>query len=291
MTNKTITLSSETVERITRYLPRGVKGSEELIDTLRAALAEPVPPAGWEPEIVGQLDTGGFEGRVSEPLIRLYDHRAHVTRLQAEVDQVTQFRDNAVNKIHRLRNELTGVEKERDALQSELTKARELFTDLKESAARSLPDHLYSRICEFLHSNQSAPGLIQTLHANGDRIAMEAIIAQQAQRIADLEADKGHGEPVAYRWRVKGHGEWTTSICKVEFDARANDDRFVAQALYAEQPAPVAVALTDDQILEAMRSEIYKADGGYVFDTAKEYVIAAGRALIDEVARLNGLKL
>lgn len=33
---------------------------------------------------------------------------------------------------------------------------------------------------------EPVPPLIQTLHANGDRIAMEATIAQQAQRIADL---------------------------------------------------------------------------------------------------------
>lgn len=55
-----------------------------------------------------------------------------------------------------------------------------------------------------------------------------------------------------------------------------------------EQPAPVA--LTDEQILEAMRPAIYAADGGYVFDTAPEHVIAAGRALIaylDELKRLN----
>lgn len=35
---------------------------------------------------------------------------------------------------------------------------------------------------------EPVPPLIQTLHANGDRIAMQATIAQQAQRIADLEA-------------------------------------------------------------------------------------------------------
>lgn len=51
-------------------------------------------------------------------------------------------------------------------------------------------------------------------------------------------------------------------------------------------PAPVAVTLSDDQILEAMRDHIYAADGGYVFDTEKRHVIAAGRALI--TAALNG---
>lgn len=57
----------------------------------------------------------------------------------------------------------------------------------------------------------------------------------------------------------------------------------------AEQRAPVAVTITDEQILEAMRHSINSADGGYVVDTAPENVIAAGRALL-ESARLNGLK-
>lgn len=53
------------------------------------------------------------------------------------------------------------------------------------------------------------------------------------------------------------------------------------------QPAPVSVVLTDDEILEAMRPAMIDADGGYVFDTAKGDVIAAGRALLDKVKELN----
>ena len=53
--------------------------------------------------------------------------------------------------------------------------------------------------------------------------------------------------------------------------------------------SPVAVVMTDEQILEAMRQSLTDADGGYVFDTAKDDVIAAGRALL-EVAKLNGVK-
>lgn len=52
------------------------------------------------------------------------------------------------------------------------------------------------------------------------------------------------------------------------------------QKLRALLDAPVAAALTDEQILEAMRPAIYAADGGYVFDTAPEHVIAAGRAIL-----------
>lgn len=38
--------------------------------------------------------------------------------------------------------------------------------------------------------------------------------------------------------------------------------------------------LTDDEVLEAMRPHIYAADGGYVYDTAKVELLAAGRALL-----------
>lgn len=52
-------------------------------------------------------------------------------------------------------------------------------------------------------------------------------------------------------------------------------------------PAPVALVMTDEQILEAMRKDMASADGGYVVDTAPQDVIAAGRALLAEVTRLN----
>lgn len=47
----------------------------------------------------------------------------------------------------------------------------------------------------------------------------------------------------------------------------------------------IQAELSDDQILEAMREHVYAADGGYVFETAKPALIAAGRALI--AAALN----
>lgn len=83
------------------------------------------------------------------------------------------------------------VSAEKLTLQSELTKARELLRGVcGADIYGAKTEHI-----EIFLSNQSAPTLIETLHANGDRIAMEAIIAQQAQRIADLEADKGQREP------------------------------------------------------------------------------------------------
>lgn len=60
----------------------------------------------------------------------------------------------------------------------------------------------------------------------------------------------------------------------IEFDqlrallaAPAEDDRAV-------------VAPTDEQILEAMRKPIYEADGGYVWDYGKSYVLEAGKAVL-----------
>ncbi|MBV4553104.1 hypothetical protein HU742_018320 [Pseudomonas sp. SWRI102] len=92
MTNKTITLSRELAEQILKELTSGAVS----IGTgakLRAALADPVPPVGGEPEVLGYLDHAstyypGLEsveqygqGRNMRELV----DRAHVTRLQAEV--------------------------------------------------------------------------------------------------------------------------------------------------------------------------------------------------------------
>lgn len=103
------------------------------------------------------------------------------------------------------------------------------------------------------------PPLIKTLHANGDRIAMEATIAQQAKWIADLErvrdehvaAVRGRGEPTG--WRLVP-AEPTDDMIKAGIDtpvANTGDDeidqpqdyRNVYKAMInavAEQPAPVA---------------------------------------------------
>lgn len=68
---------------------------------------------------------------------------------------------------------------------------------------------------------------------------------------------------------------------------RWKDKGWPVQPLYISPPAPVAVTLTDEQILEVMRPVIYRADGGYVFDMAKDDVIEAGRALIDKLKEMN----
>lgn len=64
----------------------------------------------------------------------------------------------------------------------------------------------------------------------------------------------------------------------------------VSELITMVESAPAAVVMTDKQILEAMRQSLTDADGGYVFDTAKDDVIDAARALLAEAARLNGVK-
>ncbi|MDF2792281.1 MAG: hypothetical protein K0S85_34 [Pseudomonas orientalis] len=182
MTNSTINLSRELMTRIAH--PKDCDdGYFQDIEALRAALAEPVPTAGGEPEVLAYICHGapgnagvmfshlplpeGFERKIS-----LVD-RAHVTRLQAEVERLSQAlrreqnehcttvnaRDNAeqvademackIGKIFRVETGehsnmncpwgiaigvLDGeyetdsdTERERAALQAELTKARELL--------------------------------------------------------------------------------------------------------------------------------------------------------------------
>lgn len=102
------------------------------------------------------------------------------------------------------------------------------------------------------------------------------------------------GEPIKLSDDVREFlQEWIDSSTggedeDIDYDF-ANQLGVLLSPLYAEQPAPVAVVMTDDQILDAMREHITSADGGYVFDTAPQDVVAAGRALLG-VARLNGVK-
>jgi hypothetical protein len=77
--------------------------------------------------------------------------------------------------------------------------------------------------------------------ANGDHIAMEATIAQMAQRIADLE--RRRGEPVMKLEAERlwgGAGEYAVSFVKAGWldECRRTGGEFM---LYAEQSAPVAV--------------------------------------------------
>jgi len=122
----------------------------------------------------------------------------------------------------------------------------------------------------------------------------ELALKVQTENCEALKAAQHQGEPMPIP-RIAGIGrDADHPRALVLYLGKVPDDydiRAIQNALRkpVEQPAPVAVVITDDQILEAMRQSLTDADGGYVFDTAKDDVIAAGRALL-EVAKLNGVK-
>ena len=268
--------------------------------------ADPVPPAGGEPVIYALSrynDSGGFspsmvqretlpEPETHEGYVVEEDHRAHVTRLQAEVEQLTgdlqevarqhglmlgeviEERDTLKAEVKLLKEGKVLVEiaasqvvKAKESLQSELTKARELLKDIRQCNANEVWP-VIEEIDTYL-SNQSAPALIETLRANGDLIAMEATIAQQAQRIADLEAGKGRGEPVA--WLVESPSD-LEPINGVAYTKEHADmyraGRWTVRPVYAEQPAPVTVvpfkvislppSLTGHHAFDVLRDELAK---------------------------------
>jgi hypothetical protein len=159
MTNKTVTLSRELLSKLVEPGCEGSVTGDEWA-WLRAACADPVPPAGGEPETIAYTTNGRTRVVLADqkaeavwnagrPLIYLEDHRAHVTRLQAEVERL-----NAAAPAEGLRSALAESIKQRDALQAELTKARECLKDIRQSCELSkLRD---AQIDEIL-ANQSAP--------------------------------------------------------------------------------------------------------------------------------------
>lgn len=150
--------------------------------------------------------------------------------------------------------------------------------------------------CGFLESGNGEPEVaalqstIAQLQAENSRVNdawhdMKRELDLAKARVQELES--GRGEPVMKLEAERlwgGDGEYAVSFVKSGWldECRKTGGEFL---LYTAPPAPVAVTLSDDQILDAMREHIYAADGGYVFDTAKPDVIAAGRALI--AAALN----
>ena len=108
----------------------------------------------------------------------------------------------------------------------------------------------------------------------------------------DSYASKHQGDPVAWAHEYGLAGvsvaAKTTWPSFVSASSNRSDCDGVMIPLFRGKPAH-AVAMTDDQILEAMRLSITAADGGYVYDMSPEYVIAAGRSLL-EVASLLDIK-
>lgn len=128
-----------------------------IIAARNAALADPVPPAGGEPEVKRWLANWGMEEMFQYSggdYVAYEDHADIVTRLQAEVERLS--RDCAI--LYKLNGELW---EERDALQSELTKARELLSEslpaLEQAAsAFKAAKPVRNKVRAYL-ANQSAP--------------------------------------------------------------------------------------------------------------------------------------
>jgi len=297
MTNKTITLDLSLVQ-MTVDLLHDLRSGSAVERKLRAAEAEPVPPAGGEPmpsrpyaSEEDQSSMTDYEIGLGHGGCEMWDKfQPNVTRLQAEVAEEKKWRESAeggwreANKViamqrerldalqsevERLR-ERSGshkslcakhaeILKEREALQSELTKARELLKEADDflyimadhdSYARLAYQHgqewnrpineLRGRICTAL-ANQSAP------------------------------ADKGQGEPVAIGTLRRDANE------QIVFDAVGDPHIKDGMSVFAEQPAPVAVA---------MPLSMHPED----FTTYPEAHCEGWNACIDEVARLNQIK-
>jgi hypothetical protein len=149
MTNKTVTLSRELAQDILD----GGYCKVTVMEQLRAALADPVPPAGGEVEVERYDMSGWGDGMVEREdgaFVYFDDHRAHVTRLQAELSQKSEAFEVAkgmlqerVKQCTALQSALTSANADKeayaqnaidlrnrvDALQDELTKARECIAN------------------------------------------------------------------------------------------------------------------------------------------------------------------
>ena len=187
MKNETVTLSRELALQAANRLSD--LGQCRISEPMFAALlAEPVPPAGGEPEVVATIvATGGphdSEDRVLAeqqaelpPVGTELVDRAHVTRLQAEVERLTagsklligdlERRDGTVEALQAelrvTKQALNSLKGERDALQAELTKARELLGRILKTGVLSFEGEpsqeqtqLECDVCSYL-ANRSAP--------------------------------------------------------------------------------------------------------------------------------------
>lgn len=84
-------------------------------------------------------------------------------------------------------------------------------------------------------------------------------------------------EPIAWLVRCKLSG----LVEEAEPNEKASNPEYWTDA-FPVYIKPSMASLTDEEILEAMRENIYAADGGYVFDTAKSEVVSAGRSLLEK---------
>lgn len=244
MTNKTITMAREREEfeslvqrKSERFQPYFIRFSDhpeadykdgtlqwawELWQA-RAALADPVPPAGgclqcWNCKADFTLAERASCDGCCWKCGREIDLDDYVIRLQAEVERLKQENGERYGSMLGLAN---GV----GELKSELTKARELIVSLYTNASPAL-------------------------FSPGQRTAVEAFIANQS-----APADKGQGGPVAW---IKPDVAKTLAKDECCYAFGSQNPKGTLIPLYAEQPAPVAVVMPD---LTELREYHVKAAG------------------------------
>lgn len=303
----TIGIDHETMRA--RYTdPEAVGLSSGTGSTLRAVVADPVPPAGGEPEVLGYSVKGNryairltkaellelYEGYTGDALVELVD-RAHVTRLQAEVADVSKSYEALAHVYAATQKGFAKMQAERDTLQSELTKARELIGDLRADTQSG-----YLKAVQALHNwaNQSAP-------RGYSNIVMTGTSSNQS-----APADKGHGQGDPVAWAMK------PGLDRISVNPKASHAVFGHSGepgwdvpLYAEPPAPVAVVMPSR---DNLRDIIAQAIGGDTYDCTRVWsawgvgtmseddfvpvvdqesrLYEMADACLDEFARLNPIK-
>lgn len=143
MKNETVTLSRELVTALSKCTISDL--SFVHWNEIHTALAEPVPPAGGEPEVRRWFANWTMQDMFQHSegeYVAYGDHREHVTRLQAELIEADHAFVRMANRA--------------ETLQSELTKARVLIREACTSPEWSLSVDLQVRMSDFA-AHQSAP--------------------------------------------------------------------------------------------------------------------------------------
>ena len=251
MTNKTITLSREVGEMILRNRDRLGSG---IIDPVRAALADPVPPAGGKPDPIiavlkGHLADGMnpmFSGGDIKHLIGLLEAG---TRLQAEVERLVSYTptpENTNRLPEGIRQYVSSLQTLCDSsgVVAENTLLRDQTKQLDAMIGR-----LKSELTKALELLQNCTDCVR----NGEDFdlpvtTMASIDAFRANQSAP--ADKGQGEPVGLQHMAvaeDGKLRWMSGRKMQNCELYAlPDGSAIRFPLYAERPAPVAVVMPFD---------------------------------------------
>lgn len=172
-------------------------------------------------------------------------------------EMVSITSETAKQAAHLLAAHSTGPSLERD-IAEELRGALEKPADQRQGepvAAKQVPDYLLDDLS--VQGPDISIVKCQFFGSNEDGTAVFTY-EQRADGLLDLKAVNLNG------WRCYG-------------PVRDGADHWLAPG--------TPVELTDEQIIDAMRSDLNSADGGYMVDMSPEDVVKAGRALLASAAR------